>query len=60
MTKRVSVVIPTKNRIDATLRCLKSVKNQTLFPFEIIVVDDGSTDDTSTAIERRFSRGKNT
>lgn len=54
MTKRVSVVIPTKNRIDATLRCLKSVKNQTLLPFEIILIDDGSTDDTYTVIKKEF------
>lgn len=54
MTEKVSVIIPTKNRIDATLRCLKSVTNQSLSPFEIIVVDDGSSDGTSKKIKENF------
>ncbi len=50
MIEKISVIIPTKNRIDATLRCLKSVVEQSLPPYEIIVVDDGSTDDTAKKI----------
>ncbi len=41
-----SVIIPTHNRADMLRRALKSVITQTLENFEIIVVDDGSNDDT--------------
>ncbi len=51
MRYRVSVIIPTYNRSQVLLRAINSVINQTSKPFEIIVVDDGSTDDTKKALE---------
>ena len=43
---RVSVIIPTFNRSHFIKNCILSVKLQSLKPVEIIVVDDGSSDDT--------------
>jgi len=42
----ISVVIPTYNRYDLIKRAIKSVLAQILRPKEIIVVDDGSNDNT--------------
>ena len=44
---RVSVIIPTWNRVVETERAVQSVFNQTFQDLEIIVADDGSTDSTS-------------
>ena len=49
---RFSVIIPTYNRAGLITRCLESVQKQTCKGVEIIVVDDGSTDDTRQVIER--------
>jgi glycosyltransferase involved in cell wall biosynthesis len=42
----VSVIIPTFNRSDTILRAVKGVQAQTFQDWEIILVDDGSTDNT--------------
>jgi cellulose synthase/poly-beta-1,6-N-acetylglucosamine synthase-like glycosyltransferase len=50
--KALSVVIPTFNRADALLECLAHLEKQTFKDFEVVVVDDGSTDSTSKQMER--------
>lgn len=46
----ISVIIPTYNRADKLRICLESLVNQSFKNFEVIVCDDGSTDDTSKVI----------
>lgn len=49
---RISVVIPAYNKVAYLLTCLRSVVNQTFNDFEIVVVDDCSSDDTVSVIEQ--------
>jgi len=49
---RVTVVIPTYNRARFIAEAIKSVLEQTFRDFELIVVDDGSTDDTAAVVSR--------
>ena len=55
---KVSVIIPTKNRKDALLRSLRSVYKQTLSPYEVIVVDDGSSVDNTHIYKKQFPQIK--
>jgi cellulose synthase/poly-beta-1,6-N-acetylglucosamine synthase-like glycosyltransferase len=48
----VSVIIPTFNGGAGLAPTIASLRRQTLLPVEIIVVDDGSTDDTRAVAER--------
>jgi glycosyltransferase involved in cell wall biosynthesis len=48
----ISVIIPTHNRSQALQLALQSVLVQTYTDFEIIIVDDGSTDDTAQVVAR--------
>jgi len=46
----ISVIIPTYNRSKELKRCLESLTRQTYKKFEVIVCDDGSTDNTKEVV----------
>ncbi|NRS90153.1 glycosyltransferase involved in cell wall biosynthesis [Flavobacterium sp. 7E] len=48
----VSIIIPTYNRANDLDRCLKSLQNQTCKNFEVLVCDDGSTDNTEEIVAK--------
>src|SRR5690625_5801866 len=50
----IAVVIPLYNKEETIGRALKSVTSQKLLPAEVIVVDDGSTDDSLKTV-REFA-----
>jgi len=50
---RISVYIPTKNRRQALEKAVDSVLNQTHQDVEVIVVSDGSTDDTEEYLKQK-------
>ena len=56
MQPSVSVIVPVYNIEQYIGKCLDSVIGQTLKEIEIIVVDDGSTDDSSRIIDRYVNR----
>ncbi len=53
MSVRVSVVVPLYNKSAWIDRCLDSIERQSFGDFEVIVVDDGSTDDGARKVENR-------
>ena len=53
---RLSIIIPTYNRGDRITATLESITTQTLLPHEVIVVIDGSTDNTADVVKKFSSK----
>lgn len=53
MNNLISVIIPTYNRHHKVLDAIQSVKKQTYLNWELVVVDDCSTDQTQSILENR-------
>jgi glycosyltransferase involved in cell wall biosynthesis len=54
INKSISVVIPVYNVSQYVLQAVNSVLEQTVQPYEIIIVDDGSTDNSGELVEQSY------
>ena len=52
-----SIIVPTYNRAKLVAKTLKTLQGQLYDNYEIIVIDDGSTDDTESVVQA-FSDSK--
>lgn len=50
--EKISIIIPTYNREKLIIRSINSILNQTYHNIEVILVDDGSTDNTKKVISQ--------
>ena len=53
---RVTVVVPVYNAGAEIERCFRSLENQTSEDFEVVFVDDGSTDDSPERLNSFFRK----
>jgi len=58
MDFKISVVIPIFNRQDLIIETLDSIERQSLRPFEVIVVDDQSTDNSASVVNHYAATSK--
>ena len=56
--EKISVIVPAYNCQETIERCIKSIQNQTYRNLEIIVVNDGSTDNTAEILRNLQSQDK--
>lgn len=56
---KISVIVPVYNVYDYLGKCLDSLVNQTDKNFEVIIVNDGSTDDSQKLIDKYISENDN-
>ncbi|WP_180247472.1 glycosyltransferase family 2 protein [Bacillus sp. AFS031507] len=52
---KVYILIPIFNGVNETIRCLKSIYKSTYTNFEVVIIDDGSTDNSQNIINDNFN-----
>ena len=50
-----SIILPTYNRVHCICNAINSVLKQTYPKFELIIIDDGSTDGTDKTLSQRYA-----
>lgn len=56
---KISVIVPTYNRVGMLRRCIDSILSQNYSDIEIVIVDDGSTDGTFDIVKKEYSEKTN-
>ena len=51
MSSQITVVIPMYNRADTIMRTLRSIEAQTVKPERVVIIDNGSTDNSLNVVE---------
>jgi glycosyltransferase involved in cell wall biosynthesis len=54
---KIAAIVPVYNRASVVLEALDSIARQSLPPGRLVVVDDGSTDDTAARVDQWLARG---
>ena len=54
MKIKISIIIPHYNNFQILLNCIESIYKSTFKDFEIIVVDNGSSDSSDTIVKEKF------
>lgn len=54
MESKIFIIIPVHNNVKYTKKCLNCLKEQTYRSYEIVVIDDGSSDNTSEIIKKNY------
>ena len=57
-TPLVSVIVPFKNTADYLEDCLESILKQTLTNWELLIVDDGSTDESQKLVQKYANKDR--
>jgi glycosyltransferase involved in cell wall biosynthesis len=52
ISHKVSIILPTFNRAKYIVEAINSVRNQTYFNWELLIIDDGSTDNTADLVKQ--------
>lgn len=56
---KLSVIVPTHNRAEILSTCIKKLLAQKRVKFEVVIVDDGSTDDTESVVRDIVRKNEN-
>ena len=58
MSKKISVIMPCYNAAKTVIKSIQSLERQSYKNFELIIIDDGSKDDTVEVVEKYLSNSK--
>jgi len=56
-SNKVYALMTVRNRIESTLECVECLKKQSYQDIEIVIVDDGSTDNTAKILREKYKEG---
>ncbi|EGC83920.1 glycosyltransferase family 2 protein [Anaerococcus hydrogenalis] len=59
MEKKLTIIIPVYNRESTIEQTIESIENQTIKDFEILTVDDGSSDNSKNVIKKLMEKYRN-